>query len=252
MDAWRATKAPVRDQYLAILKLELLKVRRTWFFHFLIPALIALGLVWLRSRLAAHPIGDKRYVAGSATVAAIFSSLNAVAHDSSAAKANGELEQLASLPIARAPVVFAMVTLPIAYGVAPILILLFVGSAALGLSPHFQVIGLVALLAMQLMLAGAGLTLGLYFPQRMATSLAAAVPLFLMLFTPILLEPSQLPPVLGSVGSVLPTTLAADVLEHALFGNPGGAELLKVTAVAAVAVVALAAVVRLPGWRDLD
>jgi ABC-type multidrug transport system permease subunit len=243
----------LREQYLAILKLEFVKIRLTWFFHLLIPALIALGLVWLHARLnSVSAGGDERYVAGSAMVAAIFSSLNAVTRDTSIAKANGELEQLASLPVARAPVVLALMTLPIAYGIAPVLILVLVGSAALDLHPHFQILGVIALLATQLMLAGVGLMIGLYLPERLAWSLAAALPLSLMLFTPILLTPAELPWVLGDLGSVLPTTLATDVLEHALFGDPGRSDALKVLVIGAVAAVALAAVARLPGWRELD
>lgn len=249
------TRVPsVRVQYATVWSMQFSKVRRTWFFHFLIPSLIAFGTVWLGSRLAAvgsfPAVGAERYVTGAIFVAVMFTSVNSVAHDAALAKQLGEIEYLSTFPLSRWTLLLAMLTLPVLYALPSVGVILLAGRWLLHVhptpGPEFALIIVVT----DLMLAGFGTLLGLYLPLRLATTVSAALPLMLMMFSPLLVPPDAFPRWMGVVGRILPTTLAVDVMQTSLFGSMTAAQWVRLAVIAALAVGLVALVVRLPGWRE--
>jgi ABC-2 type transport system permease protein len=244
---------PLPTQYVLLFRMQFAKIRREWYYYFVIPILVALGLIWMRWLLAEGDLTDaaaERFVAGAMVVAAMFGTINAVAHETALSRSTGEIEYLSTFPLSRLAFVVAMVTLPILYTIPSILTILVAGSIAFDLTPNVQPMLPVILLASALMLAGIGIALGLYVPVRAARTLAGVLPIALMLFTPVLAPGAEFPAWLRDIGNVLPTTRAVEAVEAALFGSLGGLELVDFGVVCAVSAVELALVIRLPGWRN--
>jgi len=242
----------IGNQYLAIFALQSLKVRGTWLFHVPIPAVISFGLVWFRARLGPDDAtsATEHYVAGAAVIAALFSSVNAVAFDAATLRERGELEYISSFPVKRQPIVMALVTLPMLIGLAPVAAILLAGRVLLDVRPTVTVLGVAALLCVQLLFCSIGVVVGLYLPPRLATSIATTLPLLLMVFSPILIPVNRLPYGLQLTGGILPTTLATDILEQSMFSSPDGGTIAIATVLAIVAAVSAALAARLPGWRE--
>jgi ABC-2 type transport system permease protein len=239
-------------QYRALLHLQLVKVRQTWVFHLLMPCLVATGAVWLRSRVgftADDRIGVERYACGAAVLAAIFSAVNASAHDMARATESGEVEYLATYPVRKSTVVVAYVTFPVCCSVPASLFTLLVSAWLLGLPAQLSGAGLLVLVLVSFMLGCMGIALGLYLQPRVATSLANLAPVLLTIFTPILFVPASMPGPLGAFGRALPTTVAVDVLRASTYGDFTAGDVVRTMALSAVAVVLLVIVSRLPGWR---
>lgn len=241
-------------QYRAVAWMQLAKIRRGWFFHLLIPVLIAVGVIWLRSLIGfteIDPEAVRRYVSGAAVLGAVFGTVNAVAHDMARAKESGELEFLATYPVRRAVIVVAVISLPIIYTL-PVIAATYIGGWWLLDTPlTFTPIVLPVVVLVALMLASVGVVIGLYLPLRLATTVANLLPLVLMVLTPVLFPATALPTVLAGVGRLLPTTVAVDVVHEAYFQKATLASATKpLLLLLVVTVGVMALVVRMPGWRE--
>jgi ABC-2 type transport system permease protein len=247
-------RVPTRAmQYRALTWLQLTKVRQGWFFHLLIPSLIAIGVVWLRSLVGftdADQAGVIRYVSGAAVLGAVFGTVNASAHDTARAKDLGEVEYLATFPVHRAALTVAIVTAPVLSSIPVVIATFFGGWWLLGTPFHVSPAVLLVVAIVAVMLASVGVALGLYLPPRLAATVANILPLSLMVLTPILFRPETLPFVLEHVGRVLPTSIAVHVVEKATFGGGLGRSELDDLFVIALAAAVVSLVVRLPGWRQ--
>jgi ABC-type multidrug transport system permease subunit len=229
------------------------KIRRTWIFQILIPTLIAFGTVWLGSRIAVvngmSLDARTRYVTGSAFVAAMFATVNVVTHEISWARASGEIEYFVSSGVRTTALLLSYISLPTLYSIFPVCAVLAAGSVLLGVHPHPSALLPIVLLSGQLLMTCIGGACGLALPRRLAPLIAAALPLVIMMFTPVLVPASALPSALREFGRLLPSTLIVDLMEITLFGQPGPQAVERAVGLFVIAVAVLILVARMREWR---
>jgi ABC-2 type transport system permease protein len=222
-------------------------------FHTIMPVLIGFGSIWIRFLMSEranfqlpHP---ERFIAGSVVLAAAFGGINGVAEETAMARDRGELEYYGTMPVSRASVLSAIISLPIIYALPGLATMVATGSLLLGVKATIGLGSVLAGFNLILLMASIGLLLGFWLPWRTAALVSKVLPLLLFTATPLVVQPDVLPKPLGWLGRHLPTTFAADVFERATYGTGPNAPIARSVAVAAVSVILIAIVVKLAGWR---
>ena len=238
---------------LVAMRIQALKIRRSWVFQMLIPAMIAIGTIWLFSRLSVQNgftlATRERYITGSVFIAAMFSSINVVTHEVSWLKLIGELDYLLCLGIRPMTLLLSVVLWPILYSLIPVIAVIVTGETMLNLVTTPNLLLVPVVLSGQLLMTCIGAAMGLTLPRRLATTLASAIPLLVMTFTPVLISTEALPWLLRTIGRFLPSTLIVDLVETSLFGTVGSIDYAKAAGLVVLALVVLSLISRMRAWR---
>jgi hypothetical protein len=244
---------PFEHELWLSLQIQAAKIRRSWIFQVFFPMLISFGTIWLGSRLAEvnglSVDTQTRYVTGATFVAAMFGTFNVVTSETSWARESGELEYFISAGVNKISLVISYISLPIIYSILPICVTIWIGCGLMKLHPHFGPLLLPVILSGQLSMTCAGAALGFTLPRRPAMTIAAGLPVLIMLFTPVLVPTGAVPSPLRAFGQLLPSTLMVDLIQVSLFGQPGWLNLIEAGGLLCLAAVSLFLVSQMRAWR---
>jgi ABC-2 type transport system permease protein len=189
-------------------------------------------------------------VTGAAVMSLVTIGIIATAQDLGEMQRNGDIQYYASLPISKAALLGAIVTVRVLIAVPGLAVTLILGSAHYDTPADLNVGTLVLLPLTVLALAGIGAGIGLLITDFRVVATVSQLSFVVAMFaSPVLIPHDELPEVLQWFAYALPPTYAADGLRHALTSSLDGRFLLDVGVLAACAVVSLAAVGRWMRWR---
>lgn len=203
---------------------EMIRDRRTFFFSTLYP-FVLMGLFLGLQALIGHRSGGPDLARLSVPLG-FFISMGSLAMFGTAVplvamRERGTMRLLATVPISRATVLFALVPARLVIALAQLVALTGL-TWALGYVPPGRIPQLLlAATAGLLMLGAFGYLLGGVLPSAEASNTILALGLVCLMFTSGLVVPSEaLPDVARHVFDALPTTYLGDLLRHFAIGAP--------------------------------
>ena len=231
---------------------QLLEERSWWFGTMVISMLFPLALVFGMGLVggARTPEELAYVVSGSVVVSLTTMGVTVLAQGLAGARERGELLYYASLPISKASFMVAFVAAKLLMQSPGVLVALVGGSLIHGLPLTLHPAVLLVIPLAALSLSGVGAALGLLSPNYQATNALSQLVLFVVLFASPVMIPAELLPVpLQWLGSVLPSTHAADALRRGMAGVVDDALLLNLGVLTAFAAASLVGVARGLPWR---
>jgi ABC-2 type transport system permease protein len=241
----------LRD-YALLTQIQLLELR-TWgpitvIFTTLFPMAMIFGFGVIGGGVS--PSGFIYVVTGTAVMSLVTIGITATAQDLGEMQRKGDIQYYASLPISKAALLGAIVTVRVLIAVPGLVVTLILGSAHYHTPANLNVGTLVLLPLTVLALAGIGAGIGLLITDfRVVATLSQLSFVVAMFASPVLIPHDELPKVLQWFAYALPPTYAADGLRHALTSSLDSRFLLDVGVLLACAVVSLVAVGRWMRWR---
>jgi ABC-2 type transport system permease protein len=189
-------------------------------------------------------------VTGTAVMSLVTIGITATAQDLGEMQRKGDFQYYASLPISKASLVGAIVTVRVLSALPGLALTLVIGSSRYD-TPADINLGTLALLPLTVLaLSGVGAAIGLLITDfRVVATLSQLSFIVVMFASPVLIPLHSLPDPLQWFAYALPPTYAADGFRHALAGTLDTRFLLDVGVLAACAVVSLVAVGRGMRWR---
>lgn len=242
----------LRD-YALLAQIQFLELR-TWapitlIFSALFPAAMILGFGVIGGGVSRSGF---IYIVSGTTVMSLLVTIGitGTAQDLGEMQRKGDFQYYASLPISKASLLGAIVTVRVVSALPGLILTLVLGSMRYH-TPADLNVGTLALLPVTVLaLAGVGAAIGLLVSDfRVVATLSQLSFVVVMFASPVLIPLHQLPHALQWLAYALPPSYAADGLRHALTANLGGRFLLDIAVLATAAVISLGAVGRSMRWR---
>lgn len=242
----------LRHDYPLLLRIQLLELR-TWgpmvaLLTTLLPIAMILGFGMIGGGVAAD--GYLYIVSGAAVVSLVTIGVIATAQDLGEMQHEGVFAYYASLPISKAALLAAIVSVRVLTALPGLVLTLVVGGLRYDTPASINIATVTILPLTALALSGVGAAIGILVRDyRVVGALSQLVLILVMFASPVLIPVAALPDVLQWVSYALPPSYAADGLRHALSGELGGRVLLDLGVLAACAAASLVAVGRGVRWR---
>jgi ABC-2 type transport system permease protein len=244
-------RALLRD-YPLLLRIQLLELR-TWgpivaIFTTLFPIAMILGFGLIGGGVARD--GYIYIVSGAAVISLVTIGVMATAQDLGEMQRDGVFQYYASLPISKAALLGAIVTVRVLTALPGLALTLVVGALRYDTPASVNAATLALLPLTVLSLAGIGAALGILIRDfRVVAAVSQLTFIVVMFASPVLIPHDSLPGVLQWLSWALPPTYAADGLRRALSANLDARLLADLGILAACAAVSLVAVARGLRWR---
>jgi ABC-2 type transport system permease protein len=245
------TQHALRD-YVLLSRIQLLELR-TWgpitlIFTTLFPIAMILGFGVIGGGVAAS--GFIYVVTGAAVVSLVTIGITGTAQDLGEMQRNGDFQYYASLPISKAALLGAIITVRVLSVLPGLALTLVIGAARYGTPSDVNVGTLVLLPLTALALAGVGAAIGLLIRDfRVVATLSQLSLIVVMFASPVLIPLDALPAALQWASYALPPTYAADGLRHSLSADLDARFMLDTAVLTACATASLAAAGRWMSWR---
>ena len=244
-------RALLRD-YPLLLRIQLLELRTWGPIVAIVTTLFPLAMI-LGFGLIGGGVSKSGYiyiVTGAAVISLVTIGIMATAQDLGEMQRDGVFQYYASLPISKAALLAAIITVRVATAIPGLALTLVIGSLRYHTPANVNVATVALLPLTVLALAGVGAAIGILIRDfRVVASISQLAFVVVMFASPVLIPQAKLPHVLQVVAYALPPTYAAEGFRHALTASLDGRLLLDVGVLAAFALASLAAVGRGLRWR---
>jgi ABC-2 type transport system permease protein len=242
----------LRRDYPLLLRIQLLELR-SWgpivaLFTTVFPIAMILGFGLIGGGVSRD--GYLYVVSGSAVVSLVTIGVMATAQELGEMQRDGVFQYYASLPISKASLLAAILTVRVLTALPGLALTLVVGAWRYGTPSSINVVTLALLPLTVLALAGIGAAIGILIRDfRVVATISQLTFIVVMFASPVLIPLDSLPAVLRVVAYALPPTYAADGLRHALAADFGGRVFVDLAVLAGCAALSLTAVARGLRWR---
>lgn len=244
-------RALLRD-YPLLLRVQLLELR-TWgpivaIFTTLFPMAMILGFGVIGGGVDRD--GYIYIVSGAAVISLVTIGVMATAQDLGEMQRDGVFQYYASLPISKASLLSAILTVRVMTALPGLALTLVFGALRYDTPTSVNAATLALLPLTVLALAGIGAAIGILIRDfRIVAAVSQLTFIGVMFASPVLIPHDDLPPVLQWGSYVLPPTYAADGLRRALSADLDARLWIDITVLAGCALLTLLAIARGLRWR---
>ncbi|HEY3316645.1 MAG TPA: ABC transporter permease [Bacillota bacterium] len=206
-----------------VLRGQLYSMRSQWFWYVVYLTFSPLTFLFFLSIYGGTKSPDSQLyvITGAIANAAVLAAVTSLGQTIGYLREQNALEYYASLPISKLAFIMAVATRGVFFSLPSSVLTLLLGSIGVGLPLHFNpfMVFLVYVISAY-SLTSVGAVVGFYSQTPEAVGLATQIiaPLIVM-FAPVYVPASQLPPFLQVISKVIPTTYVAQSLRLAIKGE---------------------------------
>lgn len=192
-------------------------------------------------------------IVGNIVFAIIMMGFNALGTEISWQKHAGYFTFYSSLPISKAVFVVTQLARGLMTTLPSVIIMAFIGQFAYGIHLHYEWGLIPVFLLAVLSMVGIGAGIGFWSPDHQMTNmLVQGLMMFVGFLSPVMMEASQLPPVLRYIGYIFPTTYSASALRELLTKGWTEAVTIDVIILIAFLIFSFAVISRMISWRAAE
>ncbi|WP_165930754.1 ABC transporter permease [Paenibacillus sp. BK033] len=238
-----------------LLRIQVAIVREQWIWIFIMATIFPLTTLLFMKFMYGVSSGQimVNVIVGNIVFAIIMMGFNALGQEISWQKHAGYFTFYSSLPISKAIFVVTQLVRGLMTAMPSVIIMAFIGQFAYGIKLHYEWGLIPVFLLAVLSMVGIGAGIGFWSPDHQMTNmLVQGLMMFVGFLSPVMMEASQLPPVLRYIGVIFPTTYSASALREMLTKGWTPAVTMDMFVLIGFIIVSFAFISRMISWRAAE